>query len=51
MTVLESDTVSHGRDGSSDNNPYSPLSCFALLLIVGLIVAIGPAIHSYLLQN
>jgi hypothetical protein len=50
MTVLESDIVSHGRDGS-DNNPYSPLSCFALLLIVGLIVAIGPAIHSYLLQN
>jgi hypothetical protein len=33
---------------SSGSNPYSPVACFSLLLIVGLIITIGPAIHAYL---
>jgi hypothetical protein len=39
-----------GRD-DSERNPYSPLSCFLLLLIAGLIIKIGPALHAYLAQN
>jgi hypothetical protein len=35
------------RQGS-EQNPYSPALCIAMLLTVGLIVKIGPAIHAYL---
>jgi hypothetical protein len=38
------------RDGSG-SNPYSPVACFSLLLIVGLIITIGPAIYAYLAHN
>jgi hypothetical protein len=41
---------SEWRD-SSVSNPYSPVACFSLLLIVGLIITIGPAIHAYLAHN
>jgi hypothetical protein len=41
-----------GRALSRDeNNPYSPVLCISLLLIVGLIIKIGPAIHGFLAQN
>jgi hypothetical protein len=36
---------------SSGSNPYSPVACFSLLLIVGLIITIGPAIHAYSAHN
>ena len=39
-----------GRVGD-DSNPYSPVSCILLLLIAGLIIRFGPAIHAYLYQN
>ena len=35
------------RDGS-ENNPYSPVLCISLLLIIALIITIGPAIKVYL---
>ena len=38
------------RDGTG-NNPYSPVLCVALLLLIGLIAKISPAIHAYLGQN
>ena len=63
MSVLESDAPARPaiaetkpqfrrewRD-SSGSNPYSPVACFSLLLIVGLIITIGPAIHAYLVHN
>jgi len=33
-------------DGES--NPYSPVLCISLLLIIGLIITVGPAIKAYL---
>jgi len=67
MTVLESDITirptnakprigqefadqTSQRDGTG-NNPYSPVLCVALLLLIGLIAKISPAIHAYLGQN
>jgi len=35
----------------NENNPYSPLMCVAMLLITGLIIKFGPAIHGFLSQN
>jgi hypothetical protein len=35
----------------SKSDPYSPLLCISLLLAVGVIVKISPAIHAYLSQN
>jgi hypothetical protein len=41
-----------GRALSQDQiNPYSPVLCISLLLIVGLIIKIGPAVHGFLAQN
>jgi hypothetical protein len=31
--------------------PYSPALCISLLLMVGLVIKIGPAVHAYLAQN
>jgi hypothetical protein len=39
------------RRDSSGSNPYSPVACFSLLLIVGLFITIGPAIHAYFAHN
>jgi hypothetical protein len=41
-----------GRALSQDeNNPFSPVLCISLLLIVGLAIKFGPAIHGFLAQN
>jgi hypothetical protein len=29
----------------AERNPYSPVLCISLLLIVGLIIKIGPVVH------
>jgi hypothetical protein len=34
----------------SEGNAYSPALCFSVLLALGLIIKIGPAIHVYLAQ-
>jgi len=33
------------------NNPYSPVMCISLLLIVGLIVKFGSIVQMHLVQN
>jgi hypothetical protein len=38
------------RDGAQDN-PYSPVVCISLLVIVGIIIKIGPVIHEVLAQH
>ncbi len=45
---LTQPAISHD---AAEHNPYSPVMCVAMLLIIGLIVKIGPAIHAYLVQN
>ena len=39
------------RDSDTESNPYSPALCIALLLIVGFVVKLGPAVHTHLAQN
>jgi hypothetical protein len=39
------------RHTDTESNPYSPALCIALLLIVGLFVKLGPAVHAHLAQN
>jgi hypothetical protein len=39
------------RAWRDDNNPYSPVMCVLMLLIAGLVVKLGPAIHELLAQN
>ena len=39
------------HDDDAERNPYSPVFCISLLLIVGLIIKIGPAVHLGLGQN
>ena len=34
-----------GLHDDAESNPYSPVLCISLLLIVGLIIKIGPAVH------
>jgi hypothetical protein len=38
----------HCRD---ESNPYSPVLCIMTLLIVGLTIKFGPAIHQLLAQH
>jgi hypothetical protein len=38
------------RHTATESNPYSPALCISLLLIVGLFLKIGPAIHANLVQ-
>ena len=49
-TIAETKSQAEWRD-SNGNNPYSLVACISLLLIVGLIITIGPAIHAYLAHN
>ena len=35
----------------NEKNPYSPLLCVGMLLITGLTIKCGPAIHGFLAQN
>lgn len=65
MSVVESDTAAcpgrsfergknariRSRRHSTESSPYSPVMCLSLLLIVGLIIQIGPAIRAYLAQG
>ena len=37
--------------GGIGSNPYSPVLCVALLLLIGLIAKISPAIHASLGQG
>jgi hypothetical protein len=39
------------RAWRDDNNPYSPVMCVFMLLIAGLVVKLGPAIHELLAQK
>jgi len=40
-----------GRDRERADNPYSAVLCVALLLLGGLLIKGGPAIHALLAQN
>ena len=40
-----------GLHDDAERNPYSPVFCISLLLIVGLIIKIGPVVQLGLGQN
>jgi hypothetical protein len=43
--------LTRSLSSQDENNPYSPVMCMITLLIAGLVVTMGPAIHQLLAQS